>query len=211
VDLPRLARALIINTVTNDRIEVMYNPDEYKLDQGNNFAEVGIPGLAAPPVQYVRGRGRTLSMDLFFDTYGREPAEDVRKFTNRIVALLDKVPQLKAPPVLLFTMGQFSFECVLVDAAQRFTMFQSDGTPVRSMLSVKFQEFVRVEIKVERGLFVGPPTLHNLAGEQTLSGVAAQLLGDASRWREIADANGVDDPFRIPTGTPLVVPGGGKT
>ena len=26
----------------------MYNPEELKLEQGNNFAEVGIPGLNAP-------------------------------------------------------------------------------------------------------------------------------------------------------------------
>ena len=48
--LANLAKALIINTDTNERIQVMYNPEEFKLDQGNNFAEVGIPGLNAPPI-----------------------------------------------------------------------------------------------------------------------------------------------------------------
>src|SRR3712207_6450399 len=110
---------MIINTVTNEQIQVMYNPEEFRLDQGNTFAEVGIPGLDAPPVQYVRGKARTLAMDLFFDTYEHDPPEDVRRYTGQIVHLLDKLPQTKAPPVLLFSMGQFHFQCVLVDVGQR--------------------------------------------------------------------------------------------
>src|SRR6266581_921674 len=186
-----LTKALILNTATGERIEVMYNPEEFKLDQGNNFAEVGIPGLNAPPIQYVRGRSRTLTMDLFFDTY--ESAQDVRSHTSQIVNLLNTLPQTKAPPVLLFTMGRFSFECVLVDAGQRYTMFLRDGTPVRATLSARFQEYIRIDITVQQGLFLGPPTLYNFLQGQTLSGLAANYLGDPGRWRQIAEANNIDD------------------
>ena len=113
MELSQLSKAAILNTITSERITVMYNPEEIKLDQGNSFAEVGIPGLDAPPVQYVRGKARSLSMELFFDTY--ESKEDVRRYSGRIVKLLDKLPQTKAPPVLLFSMGQLNFQCVLAD------------------------------------------------------------------------------------------------
>jgi hypothetical protein len=206
MDLPQLARAVLVNTETGERIPVMYNPEQYSLEQGNNFAEVGIPGLSAPPVQYVRGKLRTLSMDLFFDTY--EKGEDVRRHTGRIVRLLEPSPRTHAPPVLLFTMGQFTFQCVLVDAGQRFTMFLRDGTPVRSTLAARFQEYVRVEIEVEHGFFVGPPTLHNVTQGQTLSQLAADYLGDPAQWRLLAEANNIDDPFRLAAGRPLVVPRG---
>lgn len=208
MDLARLAKATITNTSTAERFQVMYNPDELRLDQGNNFAEVGIPGLDAPPVQYVRGKARTLSMDLFFDSY--ETDQDVRTHTGPLVKLLDKEPLTKAPPVLLFSMGQFNFQCVLVDASQRFTMFRRDGTPVRSTIAVRFQEFVRVEIEIERGLFIGPPTLHNVVRSETASTIAAAVLGDPARWREVAEANGIDDPLNIPTGITLQVPQGGQ-
>ncbi len=206
--LTNLAKAIIINTVTNDKIPVMYNPEEFKLEQGNNFAEVGIPGLNAPPIQYVRGRSRTLSMDLFFDTY--ESGEDVRTHTGQIVKLLNTLPQTKAPPVLLFTMGRFNFECVLVDAGQRFTMFQRDGTPVRATLSARFQEYIRIDITVQQGLFLGPPALHTFAQGQTLSGLAANYLGDPGKWRQIAEANNINDPLNILPGTQISIPGGGK-
>lgn len=208
--LTNLAKAIIINTVTGDKIAVMYNPEEFKLDQGNTFVEVGIPGLDAPPIQYIRGRLRSLSMDLFFDTY--ESQLDVRLFTGQIVDLLNTLPQTKAPPVLLFTMGRFTFECVLVDAGQRFTMFLRDGTPVRATLSVRFQEYVRVDITVQQGLFLGLPALQNplqsFTSGQTLSGLASKFLGDPGAWRQIAEANNIDDPFNILPGTQLTIPGG---
>jgi nucleoid-associated protein YgaU len=206
---PKHARAMIVNTQSGEQIPVMYNPDEYRLEQGNTFAEIGIPGLPAPPIQYVRGRGRVLTMDLFFDTY--DTREDVRRHSGRIVALLDKAPRTQAPPILRFVMGQFNFTCVLTDAGQRFTMFLPDGTPVRTVLSARFQEYRRVEVETASGFFVGPPALHNVLQNETLSGIAAAQLGDPTRWREIAIANDIDDPFRIPEGKALIIPGAGGT
>jgi nucleoid-associated protein YgaU len=205
MDLTQLAKAAIINTNTRERIQVMYNPEQFSLEQGNNFAEVGIPGLDAPPIQYVRGKGRTLSMELFFDTY--EQGADVRQFTDQIVSLLAKRPDTLAPPVLLFVMGQFTFNCVLMEAGQRFTMFSRDGTPVRSTLSVRFHEYVEAQVTVQSGVFIGPPTVRNVIEGETVSSIASSVLGDPSRWREIADANNLEDPFKLPSGSQLIIPG----
>jgi LysM repeat protein len=224
----QLAKALLINTTTGESFPVMYNPEELTLEQGNTFAEVGIPGLDAPPSQYVRGKARALTMELFFDTY--EVGVDVRDHTAPIVRLLDKQPQTQAPPVLLFSMGRLQFRCVLVDAGQRFTMFLPDGTPVRSTLSVRLHEYVEVDLEIRRGVFFGSPTVsaavstavgavrsavssggstvHVVVDGDTLSGLAGAYLGDVARWREIADANAVDDPFGLPPGRALVIPTG---
>lgn len=216
-----LAKATILNTFTGESNPVMYNPEELKLEQGNTFAEVGVPGLDAPPVQYVRGKASTLSMDLFFDTY---PAgTDVRTVTAPVVGLLDKDPREHAPPVLLFSMGRFQFQCVLVDAAQRFTMFAPDGTPVRATLSVRFQEYVRLEVEIRQGIYFGSPTvsaavnaagavlgvsrtLHLVAAQDTLTALAGAYLGDPGLWRQIADANRIEDPFDLKVGQSLVIP-----
>jgi Contractile injection system tube protein/LysM domain len=201
------APAVIINTETGERIAVMYNPEEYRVEQGNTFAEIGIPGLESPPLQYVRGRARSLSMDLLFDT-NAQGGTDVRGHVGRVLALLRKSQRTQAPPVLRFVMGSFDMTCVLVDAAQRYTMFRADGTPIRAILSTRFQEHVRVDVQVRRGLFVGPPALHRIASGETLSALAAQYLGDADRWREIAQANGIANPLALVPGASLVIPGG---
>jgi hypothetical protein len=226
-----LAKALIINTVTAASFPVMYNPEELRFEQGNNFAEVGIPGLNAPPLQYVRGKARVLTMELFFDTY--ETGEDVRNHTLPIVQLLDRQPPAMAPPVLLFSLGRMQFRCVLVDAGQRFTMFLRDGTPVRSTMSVRLQEYVEVDLEIQQGLFFGSPTIsaavntavpgavqaistvltgaasvHLVVQGDTLSSIAAAYLGDAGRWRDVAAANKIDNPFDLPPGRSLVIPPG---
>jgi hypothetical protein len=207
----RVSKATIINTHTDEHISVMYNPEELRLEQGNIVAEVGIPGRDASPVQYVRGKNRSLSMELFFDTYEEKVPTDVRTFSNRVVRLLDRLPQTGAPPVLQFVLGQFNFQCVLVDAAQRFTMFLRDGTPVRTTLAVRFQEYVRLEFEVTHGFFGGPPALqHTIAQGETLSGLAGDYLGDPTAWRRIAEANKIDDPLNLPAGVALVVPGGSR-
>jgi hypothetical protein len=58
-------KATITNLQTGERISVMFNPEEYSLDLGNSFAEIDIPGLKTPPIQYVRGNIRNLRMELF--------------------------------------------------------------------------------------------------------------------------------------------------
>ena len=37
-----------------DPLEVQFNPTEYSLSKSNQFAEVAIPGLDSPVVQFVR-------------------------------------------------------------------------------------------------------------------------------------------------------------
>lgn len=199
-----LEKATIVNTHTNEHVPVMFNPEEYTLDQGNSFAEIGIPGLETPPIQYVRGNLRTLKMDLFFDTY--EKKTDVRAFTRKMTGLLEKNPTTKAPPILLFSWGRLNFQCVLESVSQKFTMFLNDGTPVRATLSVTFKEYQPVQIEIRQGLFIGPPTVRNIMEGETLSGIAGDLLGDPGAWREIAELNNIDDPLRIDSGKPLIIP-----
>jgi hypothetical protein len=201
-----LVKATIINRDTREAIPVLFNPEEYTLDVGNTIAEIGIPGLQRSPVQYVRGNIRTLRMELFFDTY--EQNEDVRVHTRRITSLLEPSPTTLAPPVLLFSWSSLQFQCVLETVSQRFIMFKPSGMPVRSRLTVVFKEFARLQVEIEQGLFIGPPTVRNIVEGETLSQLAHEYLGDAGAWREIAVANGIDDPFNLQPGRRIVIPSG---
>ena len=199
-----LEKAIITNIQTGDRIPVMFNPEEYSLDLGNTFAEIGIPGIKTPPIQYVRGNIRNLNMELFFDTY--ELKSDVRNETQKITSLLEIEINTQAPPILLFSWGGLNFKCVLESAGQRFTMFLEDGTPVRATLTVSFKEHEAVDIEIKKGLFIGPPTVRNIIEGETLSNIAGDVLGDPGAWREIADLNNIDNPLKLALGMPLLIP-----
>ena len=101
-------RKAILRVEWHDRTEdipVQYNPTEFTLDKQAQVAEIAIPGLDAPLLQYVRGQSEKLTMDLFFDTteHGMGAgATSVTSETDRIYQLIKIEPTRHAPPVLTF-------------------------------------------------------------------------------------------------------------
>ena len=184
-----MEKAIITNTLTGQKIPVMFNPEEYTLNREINYAQSVIPGLSGPVLQFVSGNMQTLEMELFVDTYEEHrfgarvlnsAQEDVRDFTSQITDLMNIQPASHGPPVLLFTWASLSFTCVLARASQRFIMFLPDGTPVRARLQVVFNEFRNVdleakEVKRETTDFTKRYTVNQ--GE-TLSGIAGANYGD---------------------------------
>jgi len=211
-----LEKAEIVNTDTGDRIRVLFNPEDYTLNQDNNFAQVAIPGMRAPIIQFVHGNMRTLDMKLMFDSYERhveggriinEAGDDVRNLTNKVTDLLKINPDTHAPPVLLFTWGDFSFTCVLAKATQEFIMFRANGVPVRARLTVTFNEYVDAETLAREPRHTADFTkLHAVKQGETLSDIANKHYENPRLWRPIAIANGIDDPRGLTTGQRLKVP-----
>jgi hypothetical protein len=195
-----------IKTEDDEPIPVLFYPTQYSLDQGNQIAEIGIPGLSAPILQYVRGNTLTLTMELFFDTY--EQQVDVRKYTNKIYGLLGIKSNTHVPPRCTISWGHFNFTCVLERVGGRFTLFLADGTPVRATLSVTFKEVVDVEVEVRSTPTESADhtkTRAVLRGD-TLSNIAAAEYGDPTKWRPIAETNGIDNPRVLAPGRVLVIP-----
>ena len=143
-----------------------------------------------------------LAMQLFFDTY--EQQTDVRNHTNKIIGLLDLDPELHAPPVCLFSWGHLNFVGVLERADQRFTLFLSDGTPVRATIDVSFKEYFEGEPGALQSANFTKRYVVKRA--DTLSGIAGRYYGDPAKWRPIAEENALDDPFAIRPGQVLVIP-----
>lgn len=197
-----LEKATIEPHIGGEHIEVLFNPTEYRLSHSNQFAEIAIPGLAAPLLQFGRGNARTLTMQLFFDTY--EAGTDVRDHTLKLIKLLEIDTELHAPPVSRFVWGNFKFTGVLERADQQFVMFLSNGTPVRATVDVTLKEFYEGG---QRQLMSADFTKQHIVKRgDTLSAIAAERYGDPALWRPIAEENGLDDPLAIQPGQILVIP-----
>ncbi len=203
-------------------VPCLFNPKELNVEKSNQFAEVAIPGLSSPIYQFVRGNARSVTMDLFFDTY--EEGTDVRIFTDRITGwdagsmlsslpgaakgLMDIDSELHAPPVCLFIWGAFLFQCIIERVSKRFTMFLPEGIPVRATLSVTLKEYQEVDIQVkELDLHSSDLRKHwTVTQGDSLWSIAVQEYGDAADWILIAEANEIDNPRKIEPGTDLVIP-----
>jgi nucleoid-associated protein YgaU len=208
-----LEKATITNTDTGDRTTVLFNPEEYTLNRANTFAEIAVPGLRSPLLQFVHGALQTLEMELLADTLeahgpGTSGGSDVREVTRRITHLLDINPETHAPPVTLFAWGQLTFRCVVARVTQKFVLFRPDGVPLRARLSVTFSEYTNAELESKETKRETADYSRSYVVNQgeTLSDVAARVYRNAELWRPIALHNGVDDPRRLAAGTRLLVP-----
>lgn len=210
----RLDKAKIIQLVPKGpEIEVLFNPTEYRLSKSNQFAEVAIPGLGAPMLQFGHGNAQTLSMQLFFDTYdplasskGASKNQDVRQHTRSVTDLMRINKSLHAPPICQFSWGSFNFIGVLQQADVRYTLFLPSGVPVRATVDVTFKQFY--DGKQETGMLQSANYVkeHVVRAGDTLSSIAAELYHDAAKWRPIAEANNIDNPLALEPGRVLIVP-----
>jgi hypothetical protein len=209
--------ANLTNIDTGERIEVLFNPDEYSLNKDISYAQAAVPGLSSPLLQFVHGNLRTLDMELQFDSLEQHThssrvvnaaRSDVRDLTQKVVDLMAINPETHAPPVVLFVWGGLTFTGVLAKVNQRFTMFMESGIPVRARLQVSFQEYktAEQEIKEVRRQTSDYTRRHRLGHGETLGQVAGVYYGNPALWRPIAIANGIDDPRRPPTALQLDVP-----
>jgi hypothetical protein len=188
-------------------IPLHFNPSEYKLKKENTFAEVPIPGLESPPLQYIRGGARVLSMDVLVDT--SEELKSVReKYVKNVEALLEQNKKLHAPPIIEFAWSEQVFRGVLQSLDITYLLFHSDGKPLRAKLSLVIKEYRAVDVRLKAAKNTSPDVEKRYvvrAGE-TLSSISSAIFRDPSHWREIAVANGITDPRRVAPGTVLTVP-----
>jgi nucleoid-associated protein YgaU len=208
---------------------VQFNPTEYSLSKSAHLAEVVIPGLDQPVIQFVRGQTETMSVDLFFDSTedGTGPdATPVTEKTDLFYQLIKIDKETHAPPILRFQWGNDGFagarftgnwasqarsngfQCIVESVKQRFTLFSSEGIPLRATLSLSLKEFYNLEEQIQRIDFHSPDRTHSHVVQRgdTLARIAADKYDDATAWRAIADHNKLDDPLRLKPGAILEIP-----
>jgi nucleoid-associated protein YgaU len=218
-----LIKAFLINKKNIFHIvPCQFNPEQLSVEKSNEYTEMSIPGLPSPILQFVKGNARTLTVDLFFDTY--ETGIDVRIFTDRITgwdagSMFSKLPAIAkglmdinkethAPPICLFIWGAYIFECIITQTSKKFTMFLPIGIPVRATVSVTMKEYRELDSMVkELDLHSSDITKsHRVLEGDSLWAIAAAEYGSADEWRLIAEANDIDNPRLLEPGQELAIP-----
>jgi hypothetical protein len=207
--------------------EVQYNPTEFSLDKSVQLAEIAIPGLDSPLLQFVRGQVEKLTVDLFFDTTDHGTgagATSVTTLTDPIYSLVKIEPAGHAPPIVTFawntafpgadlpaTAGnqrRNSFRGVVDSCRQKFTFFSPEGVPLRATLTLSLREYKTLDEQLAKLNLSSPDRTHaHLTREgETLSGLAGRYYTRPGDWRAIAAGNDIDDPRRLVAGILLTVP-----
>ena len=213
-------KAALLRTLIGGTGTCFFNPAEFTISREVSYVEHKIPGLGRPISQFISGGAETMQFSLLFDTYaaGLEThnliqtltsklpglfKSDVRDYTESITKLMEVSDHLHAPPVVSFRWGSIRFEGHMVSCSEKFTMFSSFGTPVRSVLDITLRSTVKdsaVRNSPDR-------TKHKVVTEgDRLDSYSHDEYGTCADWRLIADANGIDNPRILRSGTSVVVP-----
>lgn len=224
-------RVDVNGALTGPAIPVSFNPTEYTLNKGTQMAEVAIPGLDSPILQFVRGQAETLSLELFFDSTDNgmdQNAVSVTKKTDPFYQLIKIDGKLHAPPVVFFSWGtefpgsrsyasmgggtgsqqRHGFKCIVESVRQRYTLFSPSGVPLRATLTVALKEYKTLSEQLAELNLQSPDHTHAhvLQQGETLAQIAAEAYDDPTRWRAIADKNAILDPLDLTPGKMLQIP-----
>jgi nucleoid-associated protein YgaU len=194
------------------KIDFQFNPKEYSIKKSANWSRSDSPGAKKTAPPEFRGAGpSSMSLELFLD--GTATNEDVSGDVDTLFACLQPLPQAvssnkPSPPFVQFGWGgKVHFVAFMKSVSAKYTLFKSDGIPLRAICTVELEEF-----PVNQG--AQNPTSGGLAALRThlvvsgdsLQSVAYREYGDATMWRLLAEENQIDDPQRLSTGTQLRVP-----
>lgn len=187
-------------------IPLCFNPTEYQVSKQNTFQEIPIPGLNAPPIQFVRGGSEKLSFEAMLDT--SDDMTDVRKYVTPLRKLMAINGDVHAPPVVKFKWEEFEFVGVIETLNITYTLFADDGYPVRAKCSFALKQYTTVEEQRNESQKKSPDVekTYVVRRGDTLSAIAERAYGDPAPWREIARANRITDPRTLEPGRVITIP-----
>jgi nucleoid-associated protein YgaU len=187
-----------------------YNPEKFSVSKTADWDNPGVSLTKqwAPP-KFRNTSPGTITMEIFFDAF-EELTGDVSTDVSRLVDWTKPGPS-NAPPLLEFRWGAsqalLGMQFYLSSVSATYTLFRADGTPIRATCNITLVEATNPSYR-QNPTSGGRPGMesHLLVDGETLHSVAWARYGEARFWRAIAEANGIDDPLRVASGTRLLIP-----
>ncbi|WP_251152107.1 LysM peptidoglycan-binding domain-containing protein [Cellulosimicrobium sp. Marseille-Q4280] len=195
------------------RIAFQFNPTELALQKAATWTRPTNPGnRRSSPPQFQGPEPSRLSLEMFFDAsqaHDDAVVKAVEKlFTSCVPTPASHDQRKDSPPWVLFRWGSLTGFLAYVSSVQvRYTLFTSGGLPIRAVCSVTLEEIAGEAPRqnpTSGGLV--PHREHVVVHGETLAGIAYREYGDPQLWRDVAEANRVDDPFRLRAGDRVLLP-----
>ena len=223
-----------IQVEQGDKIECWFNPKEFSLTKTNKWDTKPKSGGGLPDAQFTGSEEQKITLDLLFDDSDAHDG-DVRTICGKLFQMME-VDGTKfsggaassggggggdknsgRPPTVEFGWGNLiTFKAVCDSLTVQYSLFKPDGTPIRANAKLQLTQVAQAVAKGSGAGNTQPhnPTTVGVAGLRThlvrdgdsLQSIAYAAYGDATRWRAIADANGIDDPTRLRRGSLLTIP-----
>jgi hypothetical protein len=195
------------------KLDCYFNPTEYSIAKANTWEPIKVNGKPSPDQKFTSGTPRKLELSLLFDQTFPPYKMSVGDATSMLLDAME-VPQgtdagtpTAAPPFITFGWGKTVFKGACTSLTCAYKLFSPDGEPLRADVKISLVQ-------------TGAPTpgqnpttratsgfgQHTVKDGDTLPSISYGAYGDATKWRLIAEANGVDNPLHLRRGRRLALP-----
>ena len=153
---PGFIRAMIVNEddKSGGPINVHFNPKELTVDKPVAWTPHPTAGVAVPKLEFTTGSAKTLSAELLLDGYGHDATTSVVQMVERLEKLgtPSTIDGKWRPPLCTFVWGEKfpRFRGVIESLQVKYTMFLSDGEPVRATVTLKIKEANEIDGKAPK-------------------------------------------------------------
>jgi hypothetical protein len=146
----------------------------------------------------------------------------VRDLTNDLFKMMEVKEGQTAgdpgavPPFVTFSWGkETTFKSVCTQLTVAFKLFRPNGDPIRAEVKMTLKQADKASTATSNGANRGgnPTTranaghgIHTVKDGDTLPSIAYSAYGDATVWRAVADANGIENPLHLRRGRALSLP-----
>ena len=209
-------KASLMEVDGSTELKFRFNPKEYTTAKSATWTRpTNKASKHATAPEFGGVQPQTVTMELFFDDWEHpgDLVKDIEILMGWLKPSDESINQSKKPQpqILKFQWGANQslsmFHGYLKSVSVKYTMFKSDGTPVRATANISMEE-VPTDPKATN------PTSGSIAGRRvrivgagdTLHSISWAEFGNAALWRALAQFNGIDDPLRVPPGTRLLIP-----
>ncbi|WP_320777439.1 LysM peptidoglycan-binding domain-containing protein [Streptomyces sp. CRN 30] len=193
-----------------------FNPAQLSLSRQARWQDSDSAATRNGPVpEFMGAVPRELSLEIFLDTSDKPDDNKVLKQVESlmkccVVTDASLAADKPSPPWVIFQWGSFStarFVSYVSSVEASYTLFSTSGTPIRAACQLRLHELPHAtQGQNPTSGALTAQRVHRVVAGDSLQSLAWQEYGDASAWRAIAEANEIDNPGQLPTGTDLLLP-----
>lgn len=195
------------------QIKFQFNPKELSIQKSAKWERKPARNAKkASAPEFTGADPCKLTLEMFFDASDTENSsvvDQVEKLFHCCVPTEDTAQNKKAvPPLVQLSWGTItSFPGFITSVQAKYTLFASDGTPIRATCNVSMEEMPGDPLgQNPTSGALSAHAVHKVIAGDSLASIAFREYGDPAMWRPLAEANGIDDPIRLPVGMTLIVP-----
>lgn len=195
------------------QITFQFNPKEISIQKSAKWERKPSTGAKkAGPPEFTGADPCKMTLEMFLDATATHDTSVVTTVETLFTccAPTDKSAgkDEPSPPLVALQWGKVTtFAAFITSVSAKYTLFSSDGTPIRALCQVSLEE-MPVEPWRQNPTSGGQSVrrAHRLVDGDTLASVAYAEYGDPTLWRRVAAFNGIDDPLRLRQGSRLLLP-----